>query len=104
MEQDILSEVIETEKAIQRCLDEERAKARTWLEVVKKEAAQEQARAEQELQAEFERALSRADQAAAERAAAVEKDAAAVADRLRRIDDAVLQAIAERRVGHILPG
>lgn len=104
MEQDILSEVIETEKAIQRCLDEERAKARKWLEVSKKEAAEEQARSEQELQAEFERTLAEAEKEAAARAAVVEKEAESVAERLRRLDDATLRGIAERRINQILPG
>ena len=104
MEQDILSEVIETEKELQRCLEEERTKARKWLEAKMQEAAEEQGRSERELQADLDRALAEAETEAQVRAAAIAEEAQRVGERLLRIEDATLQGLVERKIGRILPG
>jgi hypothetical protein len=49
MEKDILSEVIEVEKEIQKCLEVEKAKSHDWLEKVKKESEEELVREERNI-------------------------------------------------------
>lgn len=104
MEKDILSEVIETEKEIQKCLDQETQKAKEWLDDVRKKAALELAQAEQEYTTALEQAMADAEREAAARAMAVRKNAEMQADRLGILDDRILKSILDRRINRILPG
>ncbi len=104
MEKDILSEVIETEKEIQKCLDQETQKAKEWLEDVRKKAALELAQAEREYTTALEQAMADAEREAAVRAMTVRKDSELKADRLAKLDDRILKSILERRIKRILPG
>ena len=104
MEKDILSEVIETEKEIQKCLELETQKAKEWLEDVRKKAALELKQAEQEYTTALEQALADAEKEAAARALAVRKNSEMQADRLGKLDDRILKSILERRIKRILPG
>ena len=104
MEKDILSEVIETEKEIQKCLELETQKAKEWLEDVRKKAALELTQAEQEYTTALELAMADAEKEAAARALAVRKNSEMQADRLGKLDDRILKSILERRIKRILPG
>ncbi len=104
MDGDILSEVIEVEKEIQKCLELERRKAQEWLEKMKALTAEESARNEREIREDFERAIAEAERQAVSRAAVVVKDAEARAGRLRTLDERTLKSIVEKHVAKILPG
>lgn len=104
MEKDILSEVIETEKEIQKCLEQEMQKANEWLEDFRKKAAQELTEAEQEYTTALELAMADAEKGAAAGAMAVRKNAEIQADRLGKLDDRILKSILDRRIKRILPG
>jgi len=104
MEKDILSEVIETEKDIQKCIEQETRKAKEWLEDVRKKAALELTQAEQEYTTALEQAMADAEKEAAARALAVRKDSELQADRMGKLDDHILKSILEKRIRRILPG
>jgi vacuolar-type H+-ATPase subunit H len=104
MEKDILSEVIETEKEIQKCLEQETQKAKEWLEDVRNKAALELKQAEQEYTTALEQAMADAEREAAARALAVRKNSEMQADHLGKLDDRILKSILERRIKRILPG
>lgn len=104
MEKDILSEVIETEKEIQKCIEQEMQKAKEWLEDVRKKAALELKQAEQEYTTALEQAMADAEKEAAARAMAVRKNSEMQADRLGKLDDRILKSILEKRIKRILPG
>ena len=104
MEKDILSEVIETEKDIQKCIEQETRKAKEWLEDVRKKAALELTQAEQEYTTALEQAMADAEREAAARALAVRKDSELQADRMGKLDDRILKSILEKRIRRILPG
>lgn len=104
MEKDILSEVIETEKEIQKCLEQEMQKAKEWLDDVRKKAAQELTQAEQEYTTALEQAMADAEKEAAARAMAVRKNSEIQDDRLGKLDDRILKSILDRRIKRILPG
>ncbi len=104
MDGDILSEVIEVEKEIQKCLELERRKAQEWLEKMKALTAEESARNEREIREDFERAIAEAERQAVSRAAVVVKEAEARAGRLRMLDEGTLKTIVEKHVVKILPG
>lgn len=104
MEKDILSEVIETEKEIQKCIEQEMKKAKEWLEEVRKNAALELAQADKEYTTALEQAMADAEKEAAARAMEVRKNAELQADRLGKLEDSVLKSILEKRIKRILPG
>src|SRR3989304_1654149 len=104
MEKDILSEVIEVEREIQKCLEHEKSRAQEWLDKGKKESAGGFARVEQELAGAFGKVLTDAKHDAAVRAAEIVKDAEAQAARLRALDDGLLTRIAVNHLKRILPG
>jgi len=104
MEQDILGEVIEAEREIVRCLDQEKAKARERIEGVKLKTGADIAAAEEELRGAFERAVAEAERASAISAGEIEKTAEERAARIRALDDAVLKGIARKYINKVLPG
>jgi vacuolar-type H+-ATPase subunit H len=104
MEKDILSEVIEVEKEIQKCLELEKTKAREWLEKVQTESADEFTRSEREFQEAFDRALADAEKEAMVKAAEIVREAEAQAERLRTLGNGTLQGIVEKQIRRILPG
>ncbi len=104
MEKDILSEVIEVEKDIQKSLDEEKVKARTWLEQVKEDSAQELAREEINIKASLNEAIEVARKNAELKAAEIVKQAQVKAERFRKLTDDALNQIIGRQLNRILPG
>jgi hypothetical protein len=104
MDNNILSEVIEVEREIQKCLEIEQAKARDWLEKVKKECADEVLKEETLIKDSLAAAEDLARKDAKESAASSVRDAKALVEHLDHLDRATLQAVVEKHIRTILPG
>jgi hypothetical protein len=104
MDNNILSEVIEVEREIQKCLELEQAKARDWLEKIKKECADEILSEEARIKASLATSEDRARKEADESIASSVKGAAALVEQRDHLDRAVLQAIVDKHLRTILPG
>ena len=104
MDNNILSEVIEVEREIQKCLEIEQTKARDWLEKVKKECADEVLKEEARIKDSLAAAEDRARKEAEESVASSVRDAAALVEQRDHLDRAVLQAIVDKHIRTILPG
>lgn len=104
MENDVLGEVIEAEREIQRCIELESKKAREWLDAVKKEMREEFSRTEQELRSRVEERERDAERKATLRAEETVKEAGIRAAGLRAADDGLLREIAKKYIIKILPG
>ena len=104
MDNNILSEVIEVEREIQKCLEIEQTKARDWLEKVKKECEAEVLKEEALIKDSLAAAENLARKEAEESAASSVRDAAALVEHMDHLDRAVLQAVVEKHIRTILPG
>ncbi len=104
MEKDVLSQVIEAEKEIQKCIDAEKVKAKEWLEGMKKESEEEVLREQRTNERSVQESLRDADRQADERASEIVRDAEAAAERLGGIDNDIVTRIVRRRISRILPG
>ena len=102
MENDILSEVIVAEKDIQRCIEAEQEKLRTWLDTVKRDSAEAIAREENNDRELLMRALEDAKRSAGEKAKQVIDDAETHSLRIEKMDDVVLTGIILKRMPRIL--
>ncbi|MDH4164340.1 MAG: hypothetical protein OEW15_16885 [Nitrospirota bacterium] len=102
MDKDILNEVIEAEKNIQRCLEAEQARLALWLDQVRRDA-EESVRAEERNNGDSGRlALEEAKRDAAARARQVVAEAEQQARSLARLDDSTLAGIVMKRIPRIL--
>jgi vacuolar-type H+-ATPase subunit H len=101
MDKDILNEVIEAEKDIQLCIEQEQSRLRAWLDQLKKESAEAVARAERSDGELLGRALDEARRDAEKRAKQAVEAAEARAARLKDLDDAVLKTIIMKRLPRI---
>ena len=104
MDNDILSEVIEAEKEIQRCLEAERARTSEWLGKVKKESEEEIARSEQEIRESLRASFESAQAEAHSKAASIVKEAETKAERVEKVENERLVSIISNRLNEILPG
>jgi len=104
MDNNILSEVIEVEREIQKCLEIEQTKARDWLDKVKKECEAEVLKEEAQIKDSLAAAENLARKEAEESAAASVRDAAALVEHMDHLDRVVLQAVVEKHIRTILPG
>ena len=104
MERDILSQVIEAEKEIQKCLDLEKVKVREWLERVKKECEEEFILEEKNIKASLEKSTAEATKAAEVKAAGIVSQAMATAERLERLQTETLSRVVAKQIDRILPG
>jgi len=104
VKKDILAEIIEIEKDIQKKLDAETLKSKEWLEKVRRETEDEIAEKEEGLRDVFNRAMEDARVGAEKRASEIISSAIADAERLRKIDDESLKMILNRYLFRILPG
>lgn len=102
MDKDILNEVIEAEKEIQQCIEQEQSRLRAWLDEVEKEAAEAVARAEKNDGESLGRAIEEAKQNAEKQAKLAVATAEARAARFKELDDAVLRLIIMKRLPRIL--
>ncbi len=104
MEKDVLSQVIEAEKEIQKCIESEQLKAREWLDGVKKECDESFLREEKKIRESLEQELDHAAGQAEAEAAGIVSQAASAAERLGNIKKEILSAIIQRHIARILPG
>ncbi|MEK6742633.1 MAG: hypothetical protein AABZ15_03435 [Nitrospirota bacterium] len=102
MDNDILNEVIEAEKEIQHCIEDEQAKLRVWLDQVKRKASEAVACEENNDRDLLTRALEDAKGRAEEKARLVVDDAAARSLRIEKLDDGTLTGIILKRMPRIL--
>jgi vacuolar-type H+-ATPase subunit H len=102
MDKDILNEVIEAEKEIQQCIEQEQERLRAWLDQVKREAAESVAREEKDDQDALGRALEDAKREAEAKAKQIVDDAAAQAARTEQFDDGTLAGIVMKQLPRIL--
>jgi predicted phage gp36 major capsid-like protein len=103
MEKNILSQVIEAEKEIQRRLDAEKAEVQKWLEGEKKAAAEELEREEEIIRGALRQTAGQADLEAEAKAAEIEDKAKSASDHLGRVRPEVLTALVGKQIGRILP-
>ena len=102
MDKDILNDVIEAEREIQRCVEEEQARLRAWIDQVKRESAEAVARAEQNDGEELVRAVEAARRQAEAAAKQVVAAAEARAERFQNLQDGALTAVVMKRLPRIL--
>ena len=102
MDKDILNEVIEAERDIQQCIEQEQVRLRAWLDQVKKEAAEAVACAEKNDGESLGRAIGEAMKHAEKQAKQAVASAEARAVRFTDLDEAVLTAIIMKRLPRIL--
>ncbi len=104
MEKDVLTQVIDAEKEIQKNLEAEKQKVREWSESVKKES-EETFRLEQQRSREtLERSVSEAAGQAVQTAEQAVLTAAAAAERLLQVSPEKLRSIVAGRISVLLPG
>ena len=104
MQKDILSEVIEVEKEIQKCLEVEKAKSNEWLEKVKKESEDELVREEKKIKESLNKSIEVAKKEAELKATEIVKQTEARAERLAKLNDQTLVDIVGKQITRILPG
>jgi len=104
MQKDILSEVIEVEKEIQKSLEVEKAKSHDWLEKVKKESEEELVREEKTIKESLNKSIEVAKKEAELKAAEIMKQTKARAERLAKLNDETLADIVGKQITRILPG
>jgi len=104
MENDILSEVIEVEKEIQKTLEDEKLKAHAWLEQVKKESADELAHEESVIKASMNKAIENAKKDADLKAAEIVRQTKIKADDFAKLTDTTLREAIVKRLTRLLPG
>ncbi len=104
MEKDVLSEVIQVEKEIQKCLEIETVKAHEWLETVKRKTEEDLVREGEKIKESLEKSLEEASRAAEAKAAGTADRAAAAAERLGQLKTETLSGIVKQKIERILPG
>lgn len=104
MENDLLSEVVQVEKEIQKNLDLEKVKSWEWLENARKEIEEEFTRTEQQSTALLQRSTEEAKHKAGLKAAEVVQQASLKATRLETTNNEVLSQVLEKHIGRVLPG
>lgn len=103
MENDLLVRIIAAEKEIKECLDDEKAKAREWLENVRKEAEEDFSREKARTTESLSEAVETAKKEAENKAAIMIKAAEEQAARMERLDDDTLKRVIVRQLHRILP-
>jgi vacuolar-type H+-ATPase subunit H len=104
MEKDVLSQVIEAEKEIQKCLEAEKVKVREWIEAFKKESEADLLGEERKIREALDQSLADAAQQAQAKAGDIVNDAGKSAARLGQLSPETLRRIVEQRLTKILPG
>ncbi|HTP04795.1 MAG TPA: hypothetical protein VMM54_06540 [Nitrospirota bacterium] len=104
MQKDILSEVIDVEKEIQKGLDVEKEKSHDWLEKVKKETEEELVREEKNIKESLNKSIEVAKKEAELKAVEIVKQTEARAQRLAKLNDQALVDIVGKQITRILPG
>jgi vacuolar-type H+-ATPase subunit H len=103
MDNDLLRDVIEKEKEIQRSLEQATLTAEQGLEARKKEIQEECAEKEKIIQNAFEQARERARYSAQDKASDIVKQAEQQAEWFGRVTDETLARIVANHISKILP-
>lgn len=103
MNNDLLREIIDVEKELQRALDQEKERARVWLEARKKELEEERAGKERELRTSFQTSREEIRREAESKAADAVKREERAADRISSLTTERLTRIVENHIHGILP-
>ena len=103
MENDLLDKIIAAEKEIKECLDDEKAKAREWLENVRKEAEEDFSREKARTTESFSETVETAKKEAEHKAALSLRAAEEQAERTEKVDDDTLRRAIMRHLHRILP-
>ena len=104
MEKDILSQVIEAEKEIQKCLDAEKLTIRDWIAEVRKDVQEEFLLEEKKLKTSKEESLAEERGEAERKAREILAQASSSVERLKHVEKEMLTRIIERQLTRILPG
>jgi vacuolar-type H+-ATPase subunit H len=104
MDKDVLSEVIEVEKDIQKSLELEKGKSCLWLEQARKDLKEEYAREEQNIAASLKRFTEEAKRDSEIKAAEILKETMRINSRFAAVNDRTLSGIVENHIHKILPG
>ncbi|MGW8273083.1 MAG: hypothetical protein ACWGN7_06820 [Thermodesulfovibrionales bacterium] len=103
MEKDVLSEVIEVEKEIQQCLDEEKHRSKEWVLSVRNELEARLAREQEEMTSSADEKLNEACVQARAEAQSIVRGQEERASLLAPIPDSILREIIVRHLHTILP-
>jgi vacuolar-type H+-ATPase subunit H len=103
MDRNLLSEVIEVEKDIQRRYDLEKARSREWLDRMRKEMEESYAREEQRIAQSLHQSLEEAKRTVECRASDIVQEAEQMAERLAAVRNDTLSRIVTKHVRRILP-
>lgn len=104
MEKDILGQVIEAEKEIQKCLEAEKAKAQAWIESTKKELEAGFILEERNIRTSLALSEAEAVKESDRKAAEIIELASSAADHLCQVEAGTLQRLVEGKLKTILPG
>jgi vacuolar-type H+-ATPase subunit H len=104
MKEDLLGEVIEAEKEIQKYIELEKVKSREWLEQTRKDFEEEVEREEMNLRHSLQQAIEQAAKDAVAKAADIVSQTERTAGRLAAVKNDTLSRIVEKHIRTILPG
>ncbi len=104
MEKDVLGQVIEVEKEIQKRVEAEELKVREWIESVKKECRKKIFIEEEKINRSAEQSLAEATKQAGKKAEEIVNQATAAAELLGQLKAESLIGLTEIQVVKILPG
>jgi len=104
MEKDLLSEVIEVEKEIQKCLELEKVASREWLEQTKKEFEDEFAGNAKTVEGSLQQVIDDAQKAAEVNASAIVAQATRRAGLVQALNTETLSKIVQKHISALLPG
>jgi vacuolar-type H+-ATPase subunit H len=103
MDNDLLVRIIAAEKEIQECLEDEKAKAREWLENVGREAEEDFGREMAETRESLSKTVEAAKKEAEHRAALILSAAENQGGRIEKVEDDILRRVMMRHLHKILP-
>ncbi len=104
MENNILREIIDVEKEIQKSLDQKKLKTREWLDARKKEIENDSAKQEQDILQSYQQAQETAEQTAEKAAAELFEQSKRQADTLNHLENDLLVKIVTNHISRIIPG
>jgi vacuolar-type H+-ATPase subunit H len=103
MDSDLLVRIIETEKEIHKCLEDEKLQAAEWLENVRRDAEEDFGLEVAKIRESSGKNVEAAKKEAEHRAALIINAAEAQARRIEKVDDDTLRRIILRHLHKILP-
>ena len=104
MEKDLLSEVIEVEKEIQKCLELEKAASREWLEQAKNEFEEDYIKQAKTIEGSLQLVIEEAKREAEASASSILAQATRTEAQVAAMDSAALSKIVKKHISVILTG